>query len=89
MLPKIELATFEGKEPRAWLTNCVKYCETYRIPAKQRVQLASLILMDKVDAWFHNWKKGREPNWDEFERRICKRFGDKGLEDIVEHWREL
>lgn len=29
MLPKIELVTFEGKEPRAWLRKCMKYFEIY------------------------------------------------------------
>lgn len=55
----------------------------------QRVQLASLFLMDKVDAWFHNWNKGREPNWDKYERGIYSRFGGEGLEDTVEGFMKL
>lgn len=31
MVPKIEPATFEGKEPRAWLRKCVKYFEINRV----------------------------------------------------------
>lgn len=45
--------------------------------------------MDKADAWFHNWNRGREPNWDEFERGVCIRFGDEGLEGIVEGFMRL
>lgn len=47
MLPKIELVTFEGKEPRAWLNKCVKYFEIYHVPVKQRVPLATLFLMEQ------------------------------------------
>lgn len=42
MLSKIELATFEEKEPRIWLRKYVKYFEIYKVPNEQRVLLASL-----------------------------------------------
>lgn len=45
--------------------------------------------MDKVIACFLNWNKGRELNWDEFERRVCNRFGDECLEDILEGFVKL
>lgn len=87
MLPKSW--SFEGKEPKAWLRKLVKYFKIYRVPMGQRVQLASLFLRDKVDAWFHNWNKGREPNWDKYERGVYSRFGDEGLEDTVEGFMKL
>lgn len=46
-------------------------------------------MIDKANARFHNWNMGREPNWDEFARGICKIFGDEGLEDIVEGFMKL
>ncbi|KAG8639568.1 hypothetical protein MANES_14G155101v8 [Manihot esculenta] len=89
MLPKIELVSFERKESRAWLRKCVKYFEIYKVPVEQREPLASLFLMDKADAWFYNSNRGGEHTWKEFERGICNRFRDEGLNDIVEGFMKL
>ncbi|KAG8637866.1 hypothetical protein MANES_15G173066v8 [Manihot esculenta] len=70
MLSKIELVSFEGKEPRAWLRKCVKYFEIYRVPAEQR-------------------NRGGEHAREEFERGICNKFGDEGLDDIIEGFMKL
>ncbi|KAG8640798.1 hypothetical protein MANES_13G083516v8 [Manihot esculenta] len=69
MLPKIELVTFEGKEPRAWLNKCVKYFEIYHITGYGT--------------------GGKEHTCEEFERGICNRFGNEGLDDIVEGFTKL
>lgn len=53
-LPKIELLTFEGKEPRVWLRKCTKYFDVYKVPKDQRIGIACLFLVDKADAWFHD-----------------------------------
>lgn len=41
----------------------------------QRVGIASLFLIDRIDAWYHNWKKNDRANvWEEFEnKKICVR----------------
>ncbi|XP_057986530.1 uncharacterized protein LOC110636696 [Hevea brasiliensis] len=85
----MELVTFDGKEPRAWLRRCEKYFEIYKVPIDQKVPIASLFLVDRADAWFHNWNRGGVHSWEEFEKGICSRFGDEGLEDLVEGFIKL
>lgn len=54
------------------------------------VRVASLFLMDRVDAWCHNWIKEEGPhNWEAFERELCSRFGEEGLEDVVEEFMRI
>lgn len=40
----------------------------------QRVGIASLFLIDRIDAWYHNWKKNNRANvWEEFEKNpVCE-----------------
>lgn len=47
--------------------------------------------MDKADAWFHNWNKGEGHSWEEFEFEIAiyNRFGERGLEDVIEEFNRL
>lgn len=48
-LPKIELITFDGREPRVWVRKCVKYFEVYKVPSEEKVGIASII--NTTDAW--------------------------------------
>lgn len=84
-IPKMKLVTSDGKEPRAWIRKCLKYFEIYNISREQMVSVASLFLVDRVDAWFHNWiKEEAGHTWTNFERDFCARFGKEGLEDVIE-----
>lgn len=47
-LPKIELITFDRKEPRVWVRKCVKHFEVYKVPNEEKVGIASLFLIDRV-----------------------------------------
>lgn len=83
-LPKIKLITFDGHEPRAWIKKCTKYFEVYKIPKEQMVGIASLFLIEKAYAWYHNWKKKENSDiWEIFEKDLCARFGETGLVDVV------
>ncbi|KAG8635687.1 hypothetical protein MANES_16G054026v8 [Manihot esculenta] len=48
--------------------------------------IACRLLMDKADAWFHDWNKGEGHSWEEFERAICNGFGEQGLEEVIEEF---
>lgn len=51
------------------------------------IGVASLFLIDRADAWYHNWIRGEGPhNLEDFERELCIKFGEEGLEDIVEEF---
>lgn len=46
--------------------------------------------MGKADSWYHNWVRGRSnQSWEEFEADLCRRFGEKGLEDVVEEFMKM
>lgn len=53
-LLKIELITFEGKEPRVWAGKFVKYFEVYKVPNEEKVRIVSLFLIDRADIGYHN-----------------------------------
>lgn len=53
-LLKIELITFEGKEPRVWAGKFVKYFEVYKVSNEEKVGIVSLFLIDRADIWYHN-----------------------------------
>lgn len=89
LLPKLELYNFIGEEPRAWLRKYVKQFEIYKIPNDQKINVACRLLMDKADAWFHDWNKGEGHSWEEFERAICNGFGEQGLEEVIEEFNRL
>ncbi|XP_021653075.2 uncharacterized protein LOC110644554 [Hevea brasiliensis] len=41
--------------------------------------------MDRADACYHNWILGEgSHSWKDFEKDLCRRFGEDGLEDVVE-----
>lgn len=82
-MPNVELVTFDGKEPGAWIRKCVKYFKIYKVPMNQRIGIASPFLLYAADSWFHNWNRGGNHSWKEFERELCSRFGAEGLGDAV------
>lgn len=84
-IPKIKLVTCDGKGPRAWIRKFIKYFEVYNIHGEHRVAIESPFLIDKSDAWYHNWIQSEgSHSWAEFERELCVRFGEEGLEDVIE-----
>ncbi|XP_057986676.1 uncharacterized protein LOC131171223 [Hevea brasiliensis] len=90
ILPKVKLATYDGKEPRAWLRKCIKYFEAYGVPKDQMLGIVSLFLVDRADAWYHNWvKREGSHSWIDFERDLCVRFGEEGLGDIIEEFMKM
>ena len=50
-VPKLELFTFEGTNPRTWIRKCQKYFQLYSVQEEQKVDLATLYLGEKADIW--------------------------------------
>ena len=48
-LPRVELPTFRGENPRGWLRKCRKYFKMNTIPAHQRVEVVSYYLEGKAE----------------------------------------
>ncbi|XP_073267365.1 uncharacterized protein [Populus alba] len=51
-LPRVELPTFKGENPRGWLQKCRKYFKLNIIPANQWVEVVSYYLEGKTDVCF-------------------------------------
>lgn len=49
-----------------------------------------MYLEGKVDTWFQGLKLERTKLiWEEFSDMLCRRFGDKGFQDVVEEFNKL
>ena len=88
-LPRVELPTFRGENPRGWLRKCRKYFKMNTIPAHQWVEVVSYYLEGKADIWFEGLIRENE-SWmdlEEFAQILCRRFGSR--EDSVEEFNKL
>jgi len=88
-LPRMDLTTFQGDNPRGWLRRCKKFFKLNSTPLQQWVEIGSLYLEGKVEIWFEGYMCWVEVSleWEEFSRVICSRFGSR--EDIVEEFNKL
>jgi hypothetical protein len=89
VLPRMDLTTFWGDNPRGWLRRCNKFFKLNTTPFQRWVELASLYLEGKAEIWFEGYMCGVEGVVDEeeFSRAICSRFGNRT--DIVEEFNKL
>ena len=88
-LPRVEMPTFRGENPRGWLRKCRKYFKLNTIPAHQWVEVVSYYLEGKADVWFEGLVRENESwmDWEEFAQILCRRFGSR--EDSVEEFNKL
>lgn len=85
IIPKVELSSYDGIEPREWIRKCLKNFQVCDVSREKMVEMASLCLVDRTDAWFNNRNRGNQnPSWEQFEEALGKRFRDLRVEDIVE-----
>jgi hypothetical protein len=88
-LPRMDLTSFWGENPKGWLRKCRKFFKLNSTPSQQWVELASLYLEGKALIRFEGYMCGVECSmgWEEFLRAICSRFGNSA--DIVEEFNKL
>ncbi|KAL4351193.1 hypothetical protein GQ457_06G016870 [Hibiscus cannabinus] len=92
LLPRvrIELQPFEGDNPRGWLKKCNKYFTLFGIPEENRLDMASMYLMGKVETWFDGYiLQKHRVTWAEFQADLCHIFTDKTYTDTVEEFNKL
>ena len=64
--------------------------EWYGVTERQKVTIAVAYLNNAGDAWYQGWSKVQELcRWEEFVEEFCKRFGDRGLSDVVEEFNKI
>lgn len=81
--PKVELAKFDGTNPREWVKKCQRYFVLNPIVEKQRVLFASMYLVGAAETWFENFFETLEGvTWNMFVALICERIAEEGYENI-------
>ena len=90
-MPRLEIPMFDGMKSRWWIKRRERFFQFYRVLDEQKVNLAAGYLNDAVDSWFQGWiqAEGNGGNWVEFAKRLCKRFGERSMIDVIEEFNKL
>lgn len=88
--PKIEFPKFDGSGVRTWIKKAVKYFTLCKIVDDQKVDLASLYMIDKAEVWVSNYLSvRRHVEWSEFVIDLSARFKDDLTSNVVEKFNRL
>ena len=88
--PRIELCSFQGEDPRAWLRKCNKFFVVNQVSDSHKLYYVEMLLDGKADIWFQSFKLVKEKiSWDDFCESLTKRFGKKGGLDEQEEFNKL
>ncbi|XP_074327867.1 uncharacterized protein LOC141665786 [Apium graveolens] len=88
--PKLDFPKFDGINPRNWITKCNRYFELCKIANNQKVNLASLYMIDKAETWVSSYLAVRTyVEWDDFIIDLIARFRDDGAGNIVEQFNKM
>ena len=88
--PKIEFPKFDGTNSRTWIKKCCKYFSLCNIPGNQKVDLASLYMVDKAESWIASYLSVRKNvEWTDFVLAVVARFRDNSGENAVERFNKL
>lgn len=49
-VPKLEFLKFNHTNLKSWMEKCARYFDLYKIPEDQKVDLASLYMIDKAES---------------------------------------
>lgn len=76
-LPHMDLPSFEGTNPLAWLAQAEQYSLVHKTATEQKVQLA-LIAMSGNAMFWAQWVLRRAAliSWTDFSKELVARFGD-------------
>ncbi|XP_017227846.1 uncharacterized protein LOC108203433 [Daucus carota subsp. sativus] len=88
--PKVEFSKFNGTNARNWVKKCVKYFLLCKIPEEQKVDLASLHMLEKAEVWVSNYLSiKKNVDWTEFVMDLSARFKDDSSLNVVEHFNKF
>ncbi|XP_048502834.1 uncharacterized protein LOC125498635 [Beta vulgaris subsp. vulgaris] len=89
-VPKLEFPKFDGSNCRLWIKKCSKYFHLCKIPDEQKVDLASLFMIEKAEKWVASYLSVRKNvDWTEFVVDLSARFKDETTVDVVEQFNKL
>lgn len=88
--PKLGFPKLDGVNPRIWIKKCMRYCNLCKTPDEQRVDLASLYMVDKAETWVSSHLSARKHvDWDDFIIDLSARFQDTRSLNVVEQFNKL
>ncbi|KAH6822518.1 hypothetical protein C2S53_008995 [Perilla frutescens var. hirtella] len=76
-LPRLDLPTFDGSDPRAWIARADQYFMVHQTPISDKVSLALVAMGGDVLFWVQ-WMMRRFPtiSWSQFTAELLLRFDD-------------
>lgn len=89
-VPKLEFPKFNGSHCRLWIKKCSKYFHLCKIADDQKVDFASLFMIDKAEKWVTSYLSVRKNvDWAEFVVDLSARFKDDTTFNVVEQFNKL
>ncbi|XP_056688753.1 uncharacterized protein [Spinacia oleracea] len=88
--PKLSFPKFDGTNTRIWIKQCSRYFNLCHIPDEQKVDLASLNMVEKAEKWVTSYLTSRRNvDWGEFCLDLMARFRDTRGSNTVEQFNKL
>lgn len=84
-VPKLEFPKFDGSNCILWTKKCSKCFHLCKIPDDQKVDLASLFMIDKVEKWVVR----KNVDWTEFVVDLLARFKVDTTFNVLEQFNKL
>lgn len=89
-VPKLAFPIFDGSNARLWIKKCSKYFSLYKFYDEQKVDLASLHMVDKAECWVTSYLAVRKSvDWADFVIDLNARFKDSSRDNVVENFNKL
>lgn len=89
-VPELEFPKFDGSHCRLWIRKCSKYFHLCKIADDQKVDFASLYMIDKAEKWVTSYLSVRKSvDWAEFVVDLSARFKDDTTFNVVEQFNKL
>ena len=83
-VPKLKFPKFDGSNPNEWIGKAYKYLDLCKVNEDQKVDLASLYMVDKAAVWVARFLAMKPMiGWLKFSMAIRTRFFDDSLNNAV------
>jgi hypothetical protein len=83
-LPKLNFPTFDGSDPKLWLSRCIDYFELYEVERCRRIMVATMHFVPPASHWLPSVdSKLKTCSWLQFTSLLLDRFGRDQHEALV------
>jgi hypothetical protein len=85
-LPKLPFPSFDGTNPRLWISRCENYFDMYDVEPTAWIRVASMYMTPQVACWFQAVElKNPHMSWPMLCRMLHDRFGRDQLQSLLRH----